>query len=130
MFKTVMGALVAPIGTNTVKLVALAAVTIALVAPKNTILLEAVLLKLVPVIVTVAPTAPEEGLKEVMVGGAASTCLKPIKTNRNRNSTRMPCVKVVFAMFCMLLLFCGKHIPTLHDHSNRIRHISNRKRHI
>jgi hypothetical protein len=41
--------------------VVVAAVTVALLHQKNTILFAAVLLKLVPVIVTVAPTSPFNG---------------------------------------------------------------------
>ena len=55
-------------GTVTVSCVAVAAVTVALTAPKNTILLAAVVLKFVPFIVTDEPILPDEGLKEVMVG--------------------------------------------------------------
>jgi hypothetical protein len=39
-----------------------------LVAPKKTILLAAVVLKLVPVMVTDVPTGPLTGVKEVIVG--------------------------------------------------------------
>ena len=48
---------------------AVAAVTVAFTAPKNTILLAGVVLKFVPVIVTVEPIAPEVGANEVKVGG-------------------------------------------------------------
>src|SRR5476651_1753064 len=64
-----MGWYVAPAGTVTVKLVVLAAVTVAMVAPKNTILLVVVVLKLVPVMVTDVPTGPLAGVNEVIVGG-------------------------------------------------------------
>jgi hypothetical protein len=64
-----MGAKVAPVGTVTVMLVAEAAVTVALVAPKYTMLLPAVVLKRVPVSVTDAPGMADAGLKEVMTGG-------------------------------------------------------------
>jgi hypothetical protein len=60
---------VAPTGTVTVKLVAVAWVTVALVAPKNTILLALVVLKFIPLIITDVPTGPLEGLKPVIVGG-------------------------------------------------------------
>ena len=55
-------------GTVTVTLVAVAFVTMARVAPKNTILLAAVVLKPEPVSVTASPGLAEVGLKEVMVG--------------------------------------------------------------
>lgn len=64
------GLLVAPAGTVTVNDVAVAAVTVAFAAPKYTILFAAVVLKLVPVIVTDVPIVPEAGENEVMVGGA------------------------------------------------------------
>ena len=58
----------APVGTVTVTLVAEAAVTMARVAPKNTMLLLAVTLKLVPVRVTASPGLALVGLNPVMVG--------------------------------------------------------------
>src|SRR5471032_380786 len=64
-----MGWYVAPAGTVTVKLVVLAAVTVAMVAPKNTMLLAVVVLKLVPVMVTDVPTGPLAGVNDV-TGGA------------------------------------------------------------
>ena len=66
---------VAPTGTVTVKLVAEAADTAALIAPKNTILFNAVVLKPVPVIDTVVPTTPLVGVNEVMVGGTGKAAL-------------------------------------------------------
>ena len=67
---TVMGLQFAPAGAVTVRLVAVAAVTLARTAPKKTILFDAVELKLVPVIVTVVPMGPELGLNDVIVGCA------------------------------------------------------------
>ena len=58
----------APVGTVAVMLVAVAAVTVALVAPKNTMLLAAVVLKPLPVSVTASPGLADAGLKEVMTG--------------------------------------------------------------
>lgn len=84
VFSTVMGAKVAPVGTVTLKLVAVAAVTVALVAPKKTTLLTAVVLKLVPVMVTVAPTAALVGVKEVMVGWAVNVV---VLVNATRHSS-------------------------------------------
>ena len=54
--------------TVTVSWVVVATVTVAFVAPKKTILLEGVVMKFVPLIVTEAPTKPDVGLKEDMVG--------------------------------------------------------------
>jgi hypothetical protein len=65
---TVILPVVAPKGTVVVMLVAELAVTVA-VAPLNcTTLLAGVALKLVPVMVTVVPTEPVLGVKEVIVG--------------------------------------------------------------
>jgi hypothetical protein len=47
----------------------LAAVTVAMVAPKNTILLDAAALNPVPFIVTDVPTGPLAGLNELITGG-------------------------------------------------------------
>jgi hypothetical protein len=83
VFKTVIAPYLAPVGTATVKLVSVALLTIAWVAPKNTMLLAAVLLKPVPVRVTVAPTPALAlvGVKEVMVGTCAQDLvLKPSPT--------------------------------------------------
>jgi hypothetical protein len=90
------------VGTVTVKLVAVAAVTVARVAPKNTMLLAAVLLKPVPVRVTVAPTTPLVGVKEVMVGACAQDLvLKPSPTERKIKS--MICFIKVLLSFILLL---------------------------
>jgi hypothetical protein len=59
---------VAPAGTVTVSEVVLAALTTAAVPLKDTTLFAGVVLKFVPDIVTVAPTAPLVGVKEVNVG--------------------------------------------------------------
>ena len=59
----------APTGTVTVSCVLDADVTVAFTAPKYTTFLFEVVLKLVPVIVTVVPMGPEVGEKEVIVGG-------------------------------------------------------------
>jgi len=61
---------VAKAGTVVVMLVGVLAVTMAVRLLKNVIRLSAgVELKLVPVRVTVVPTGPAPGVKEVMVGG-------------------------------------------------------------
>ena len=58
----------APEGTVTVTLIAEAAVTVARVAPKNTMLLLGRTLKLDPVRITTLPGLALVGLKKVMVG--------------------------------------------------------------
>ena len=67
-FVTEIGWYVAPVGTVTVSCVAVAAVTAALTAPNHTILFAAVVLKFVPVIVTVVPMGPEVGEKDEIAG--------------------------------------------------------------
>jgi hypothetical protein len=95
VFKTVIAPYLAPVGTVTVKLVSVALLTVARVAPKNTMLLAAVLLKPVPVRVTVAATLALVGVKEVMVGGdnvpvlgllmgKSALCANPIWEVKNR----------------------------------------------
>ena len=64
---------VAPVGTVVVILVAVEVVTTAVVPLNFTILFAGAVLKFVPVIVTVASTAPLNGLKLVMVGGGSVT---------------------------------------------------------
>jgi hypothetical protein len=80
ILSTEIGAKTAPLGTITERLVALALVTTAFVVPKNTTLFESTRLKLVPIIVTVAPTVSFVGLNEVMVGA----CAKAAFPNTNK----------------------------------------------
>ena len=71
-------------GTVTVKLVVEAAVTLAFVAPKKTMLLAGVALKLLPVMVTIVPIGPLVGEKPLIEG----TCpydLKPVKESTKTN---------------------------------------------
>jgi hypothetical protein len=68
VFNSVKGEKVAPGGTVTTKLVLVAELTVARVAPKNTILLAGVGLNNDPVMVTILPTAALVGVKEVIVG--------------------------------------------------------------
>jgi len=55
--------------------------------PNQTILAEGVLLKLLPVMVTVELSGPERGLTEVMTGCAKTKLGKPIAMHSN---TRIP----------------------------------------
>ncbi len=57
----------AGLGTVTVGLLVLEAVTVALIAPKNTIFWSAVVLKLVPVMVTEVPIMPLVDRKRMIV---------------------------------------------------------------
>ena len=63
-------------------LVAEAAVTVALVAPKNTILLAAVALKPVPVSVTASPGLADIGVNELMTGA----CEKPTMEQKRKET--------------------------------------------
>lgn len=65
----------------TVKLVVVAVVTVACVAPKKTMLLAGVELKFVPVIVTDVPIGPLVGVKLVMVGTCAALKVTIAKLN-------------------------------------------------
>jgi len=80
-------------------LVAEAAVTVALVAPKNTMLLVVAVLKPVPVSVTEAPGMADVGLKEVITGACAFSPPEiPIafrKIKRHRIITRLFIVVIV-----------------------------------
>ena len=72
-----MRPVVATVGTEVTILVAVGVPVIVAVVPLNfTMLFAAVVLKLVPVMVTEAPTAPLVGLKEVMVGVVAVVTVK------------------------------------------------------
>ena len=63
-----MGSKVACKGTVTTIEVVVALITTAFTAPKYTVLLAAIALKLAPLIVTVVPTAPADGENEVIIG--------------------------------------------------------------
>ncbi len=62
--------------TEKLRLVSVAAVMIAFVAPKKTMFWEAVVLKLVPVRVMFSPMAPVDGEMEVMVGAVVDSMLR------------------------------------------------------
>lgn len=63
-------------GIVVVMLVEVLAVTVAAVPLKFTVLADGVLLKFVPVMVTVVPTGPEVGVNEVIVGTGAAPTIK------------------------------------------------------
>ena len=80
----------APEGTITVTLVAVAVVTLARVAPKNTMLLLGAVLKLVPVRVIVLPGVALMGLKEVIMGIWAKVVqAQPINITKNNKGLRL-----------------------------------------
>src|SRR5262245_57365358 len=64
------GLYVAPAGTVTVSDVRVAAVTVDFTAPKNTVLLEGINSKFVPVMVTDAPAGPLAGETDETEGGS------------------------------------------------------------
>lgn len=66
---TAISPVVAVDGTVTVRLVSVAPDTTAATPLKVTVLFAGVMLKFVPVIVTVVPVGPDVGVKEVIVGG-------------------------------------------------------------
>ena len=71
---------VAPAGTSTVRLVAVAALTVAMVPLNFTVLLAIVGEKLVPVRVTMVPAVPVVGEKPVRVKGATgATTVKSLE---------------------------------------------------
>jgi hypothetical protein len=61
---------VAACGTVTVRLVAVALITVARVAPKKTMLFAVVVLKPDPVIITELPATPDSGANEAITVGA------------------------------------------------------------
>ena len=72
----------APAGTVTVRLVVLPDVTVAFTAPKYTMLFAGTALKFVPVIITLVPNGPFEGVKELIVGcPVAFTAIKRKNAN-------------------------------------------------
>lgn len=75
---TEMSPVVASTGTVVVMEVAVLAVTTAVVPLNKTVLLAAVVLKFVPVMVTVVPTGPEAGVKLAMVGSTTVPMVKSV----------------------------------------------------
>ena len=72
---------IAPLGTGTTMLVALQLVAVPVEIPLNvTVLVPCVAPKFVPVIVTGAPTTPEEGARLVMLGGGFEPPFPPPST--------------------------------------------------
>ena len=98
IFKTVIGPKLALVGTVTVNLVAVAAVTVAFVAPKITILLVGTKLKPVPVIITVVPTGALAGENELIIGCADIL----IKHNNEMNNNK--CFKIAGILFSKLVI--------------------------
>ena len=83
IFKRVIGCSVAPTGTVTINCIVVALLTVAFVAPNQTILFATVVLKFVPIIVTVVPMAPLVGVKLVIVGTWERVISLKIKNSKN-----------------------------------------------
>jgi len=96
---------VAPVGTGAAMLVALQLVGVAVVVPNFTVLDPCVTPKFVPVIVTEVPTAPEVGLRLVMVGAEAVVTVKamPLLATPPTVTTTFPVVAPVGTGAMMLV---------------------------
>src|SRR6266852_874951 len=94
-----------PAGTGATMLVALQLVGIAVVVPNFTVLDPCVTPKFVPVIVTEVPTAPEVGLRLVMVGAEAVVTVKamPLLATPPTVTTTFPVVAPVGTGAMMLV---------------------------
>jgi hypothetical protein len=92
---------VAPLGTGTTILVALQLVTVAVVPLNFTVLLPCVDPKVVPVIVTEAPTAPEVGDRLVILGTTVK--LDPLLFTPLANTTTFPVVAPLGTVVAMLV---------------------------
>ena len=95
---------VAPAGTGTTILVALQLVIVVAVVPLNvTVLVPCVEPKFVPVIVTDAPTAPDVGLRLVIVGVASTVKLDPLLATPPTVTTTFPVVAPAGTFATMLV---------------------------
>src|SRR5436190_926439 len=83
---------VAPLGTGTAMEVALQLVGVAVVPLKLTVLVPCVLPKLVPVMVTDAPTAPDVGDRLVIVGLGTTVNAEPLLSTPEAWTTTLPVV--------------------------------------
>jgi hypothetical protein len=86
---------VAPVGTDVARLVALQLVTVAAVPLNVTVLVPWVDPKLVPVIVTAVPTGPEVGDRLVMLGADDTVKLTPLLATPPTVTTTFPVVAPV-----------------------------------
>jgi hypothetical protein len=94
---TVMGPVVAPVGTVAMRLVAVAAVKLAVTPLNFTVLLAGTGSKFVPVIVTEVPTGPSVGVNVVIVGAccvtkvASNWALRLVASKYSRKPTALLC---------------------------------------
>ena len=94
---------VAPSGTVMVSLVAVGDVTVAVVVPILTVLEAAVVLKLVPLMVTMVPTGPEVGLKPVMVGVSTVGVLGPSSLLQDQSAATAKSERANFLSFIVFI---------------------------
>jgi hypothetical protein len=99
---TLIGPDVAPEGTVVTIVVLVALVTVAVVPLNLTVLLAAVVLKPVPVIVTVAPMTPLDGEKAVMASDDAPQPAKTSAANRRITAKQRRKPSTLFMMFSFL----------------------------
>ena len=102
---------VAPAGTGTTMLVALQLLIVVAVVPLNvTVLVPCVEPKFVPVIVIDAPTAPDVGLRLVIVGVVSTVKLDPLLATPPTVTTTFPVVAPVgtFATMLVALQLSGR----------------------
>jgi hypothetical protein len=94
---------VAPVGTVVVMLVAVQAVAVAVVPLNLTVLVPCVDPKLVPVMVTDAPTAPEVSERLVMPGAETTVKLLPLLDAPDTVTTTFPLVAPLGTVAAMLV---------------------------
>jgi hypothetical protein len=95
---------VAPVGTVTEMLVALQVPTVAVVPLNFTVLVPWVVPKFDPATVTEAPTAPDVGVRLVMLGAATTVKLLPLLATPDTVTTTFPVVAPVGTIATMLVV--------------------------
>jgi len=98
---TDIGWYVDPTGTIAVSEVGVAAMTFALTAPKNTILFAGVVLKPLPLIVTVEPMFADNGENDVITGACAFAVIPKTKNINAENIVRN-CINLVIDIHLMV----------------------------
>ncbi len=105
---------VAPLGTGTVILVALQAVTVPAVPLNLTVLVPCVAPKFVPVMITELPTVPDVGFKLVMLGaGAVTVKLTPLLATPPTVTTTFPVVAPVGTGTVILVALQAVAVPAV-----------------
>ena len=107
---TLIFPVVAPLGTVTINFVVVAELGVAAVVPLNlTVLLALVVLKLVPVIVTDAPTAPLVGVKLLTVVAAQTEGIAKITRMQLRKNCKMGAIRACCAPCLMRPFTASPH---------------------